>query len=209
MKLMTVLLCAFLLMGVLTGCNRSGQKPTESTPTISTPAATQPSSTGNAGSTEKGDSVAILENIWALYGEDERFAVYGGAVENSVADAPGALDLSNAEELVSKYLIPQNQLTNISDGASLVHMMNGNIFTAVVFKVQEGTNVDAMTKAWRDAIHQNRWICGQPDKMLMYRMDTDHILMTFGSADAMTQFQGKVTAAFADAKTIYSEAIVG
>ena len=208
MKLICVILSMILLLGTISGCVRAPQETTGSQPTISTPGATTQPGDAQPDSGEASDSVGILETVWELFGDDERFASYGGSVNHAVDNAPGKLSAQDADELVSKYLIPQDKIANIAEGASLVHMMNSNIFTAAVFSLSNGGDAEAVAKAWRDAIHQNRWICGQPEKLLMYRIG-DSILMAFGNGDAMTQFEAKTGEAFPDGQKLYSEAIVG
>lgn len=208
MKLICVFLSLILLMGAMAGCRRAPQE-TTSQPTISTPGATtQPSTTTQPDSGEASDSVTVLETIWNNFGEDERFATYGGSVNHAVDNAPGKLSAQDTDELVSKYLIPQDQLGNVADGASLVHMMNSNIFTSAVLQLTEETNAESFAKAWRDAIHQNQWICGQPDELLMLEVD-GFVLMAFGSADAMSLFESKTMEAFPNARNLYSEPVVG
>ena len=107
----------------------------------------------------------------------------------------------------TKYLLPEAQLAGIRDGASLVHMMNGNIFTAAAIGLGDGVDAQTLASAWRDTIRQNRWICGQPDKLVMYRIG-DQILMAFGSADAMQVWEAKTAEAFPDAHELYNEAVI-
>lgn len=154
------------------------------------------------------DSARILQKVWDSYGEEDRFAVYGGSVEMSVSDGPGDLDMTAVEELTTRYLLPQEQLDMVTEGASLVHLMNNNIFTAVVFRLADSAQGKALADSWRNAIRDNRWICGQPDRLLMAQPDEAHILMAFGSQDAMTAFQEKLNAAYPDSQTLYQEAIV-
>jgi hypothetical protein len=205
MKQIAMILCLLLL---LTGCVRAPQESTTTQPVITTPGPSQNGGTTVPGTSVDSDSVGVLGKIWGLYGDDDRFAVFGGSMENPVNDAPGALDLSNAEEIFSKYLLPEAQIANVTEAASLMHMMNGNIFTAAVVTLGAGADGEALVKAWREAIRQNRWICGQPDKMLMYRIG-DHVLMAFGNADAMDVFEAKTVEAFPDGNLLYKEAVVG
>ena len=203
MNTISLILCLIFTALALAGCmgttnSTTGTTPTPELPTVDT---TIPGTSGT-------DSAAILEKIWGLFPEEERFAVYGGAMSHAVSDGPGDLDLKNTEELTGKYLLPEAQIANVKDAASLMHMMNGNIFTAAVVTLDDGADGEALVKAWRETIHQNRWICGQPDEMLMYRMG-DHILMAFGSNDAMTVFEAKTAEAFPDGTMLYSEPIVG
>lgn len=213
MKLICVVLSMILLLSVMAGCRREPQNTTGSQSTISTPGAdtqpddTQPDDTQpDAGETS--GSVGVLASVWDLFGDDEKFATYGGSVNHPVDNMPGKLSVQETDELVSQYLIPQNQIGNIAEGASLVHMMNSNIFTAAVLQLTEGTDVETFAKAWHEVIRQNRWICGQPDALLMLEVD-GFVVMAFGSTDAMSLFEAKAGTAFPNAKTLYDEPIVG
>lgn len=203
MKTISLILCVIFTALALAGCmgttdSTTGTTPTPELPTVDT---TIPGTSGT-------DSAAILEKIWGLFPEEERFAVYGGAMSHAVNDGPGDLDLKNTEELTGKYLLPEAQLSAIRDGASLVHMMNSNIFTAAAVRLGEGADVRTLADAWHDVIRQNRWICGQPDKLIMYRIG-DQILMAFGSSDAMQLWETRTVEAFPDGQVLYSEAVVG
>ncbi len=214
-KCMTLLLVGCLLATCLTGCRMSGGEDTapSTQPTDeSTMPTTEPSEapTDDAallqGSADT-QSAQILSRIWGTYAENERFAAYGGAVENSVSDGPGDLDMKNTEELTTRYLVPEEQLATIREGASLVHLMNNNIFTGVVFQLADEANEKTLAKALRDNIQGNQWICGQPDKLLIADLEDDHLLMAFGSKDAMETFRGKLMGVYADADILYDENI--
>lgn len=215
MKKTTVLIMtALLLAAALTGCRSNVPQDTTGNivpsttvpPTTTAPSTTTPSTSNPGGETEA--TAQLLQSIWDKYADEERFAAYGGAVENSVSDAPGSLDVTNAEEMTNRYLIPQAQLTAITEAASLVHMMNSNIFTAVAVKTGENADQNALQTAWRDAIQGNQWICGQPDRMLMSDVGEGYMVMAFGSTDAMKLFEGKLAEVYPDARSIYNEAIV-
>ena len=210
-KLAILLAIALLICVVFTGCRRS--QPADTTGnTIPSTTQTQPTNATQTKPTGmQGNATAsrqILEDIWAKYAENERFAVYGGTVDNSVSDGPGDLDMTNVEELTTAYLLPREQVESVEEGASMVHMMNNNIFTSAVFKLSAAADEKTLVESWRDNIQQNRWICGQPDRLLMVKVDDSHILMAFGSTDAMDTFRGKVTAIYPDAKTLYDGAVV-
>lgn len=206
-----------LILGVLaalTGCRPAGN--TDTTPST-IPSTVAPTDAPTQGTTEaptqaanaaQTDSAKILANIWQAYKDDERFAVYGGAVENSVADGPGDLDISNTEELTGRYLLPEDQLSSVTEAASMVHLMNNNIFTAVVFRLTDEAETETVAKALRSSVQGNQWICGQPDKLLIADMDDDHLLMVFGSTDAVDTFKAKLAGAYADADILYEENIV-
>lgn len=206
-RMFLVFLAAMVVAGSLVGCRANvpqddnGQINTDNTQTdTNTP--TQDHTNQSA------DSTKILENIWAKYEEDEKFSVYGGALENSVNDAPGALDVTDEEEMTTRYLLPSEMLGKVSEGASLVHMMNNNIFTAVVVKLSNSTEMKTVYENWRDTIQRNQWICGQPDRLLMANVDGSHLLMVFASKEAMDTFKQKMAQAYPQGAILYDEAIV-
>ena len=203
MKTISLILCVIFTALALTGCMKTPDPTTGSTPApeLPTVGTTVPGTSGT-------DSAGILEKIWNLVPEEDRFAVYGGAMSHAVNDGPGDLDLKDTEELTGKYLLPEAQLAGIRDGASLVHMMNSNIFTAAAVRLDEGVDAQALAEAWRNVIRQNQWICGQPDKLVMYRIG-DQILMAFGSSDAMQLWEARTEEAFPDGQELYNEAVVG
>lgn len=216
MRKSTRMLAAVLLLSAaLTACrsnipqDNNGAITTTSPATTALPATTVPVTTvpNSQPTGEATGSVALLEAIWARFGEDEKFSTYGGSIESAVTDAPGALNMAATEELTGSYLLPADKLGSITEGASLVHMMNANIFTAVAVKV-EGGDVQPLFESWRDAIQANRWICGQPDRLLMASVEGEYLLMSFGSGDAMTLFQAKLAETLPQVKILYNEAIV-
>ena len=214
MKKLVLLLAAAMLLG-LSGC-RMQMDPATTAPVTTPPAATVPptattgptvpsTSSGTAGT----GAAQLLEAIWDSYEQEERFAAYGGTVEHSVADAPGDLNMASADELTNAYLIPGDLLGQVEEGASLVHMMNSNIFTAAVLKMKPTGQLRAFADRWRSAIRENRWICGQPDRLLMLAVDEEHLLMAFGSSDAMEVFRSKAGQVYGQSRTLYDEPIVG
>lgn len=211
MKVFALFLSCVLLLGLLAGCRSNVPQETEGhiVPTDDATGATMMTEltvpTMPMGMAES-DSAKVLQKIWDQYPEDQRFAAYGGAVEQSVSDGPGDLDMSLTEELTTRYLLPEDQLQKVAEGASLVHLMNNNIFTAVVFKVKEDPT--ELAKSWRTAIQGTRWICGQPDRMIMAQPVQGQLLMAFGSQEAMDTFRGYLMAAFPEASIVYEEAIV-
>ena len=177
---------------------------THTTPTQTTTQSTQSVPSGTATT----QAAQILNSIWERFADDERFAAYGGTVENAVSDAPGDLDMQNTEELTTHYLLPENNLREVTEGASLVHMMNSNIFTAAVVKLSEDASAEDLAKDWRDTIQGNRWICGMPDRLILADVDGQHLLMAFASKDILTTFQDKLTAQYPQARILYNEAVV-
>lgn len=217
-KSMTLLLVAAMLLTLLAGCRWGQSEPTEGT---SAPAQTEPSTAPTLPTEETFDgadipmgaadtrSAKILENIWSRYGDADRFAAFGGAVENSVTDGPGDLDITNTEELTSRYLVPQTMLTAIDEAASLVHMMNNNIFTGAVFHLTQETSADAFAEALWQSLQDTQWICGSPDRALICEVETGYVLMAFGAEEILATFRSNLKAAYPENRELYEEAIAG
>ena len=213
-KITAIFLASVMMLTLMAGCTGGGNTPTEPTqptqettqptqaPTQPTQMTTDPTQT----LTPTGTSTEVLSKIWELYGENERFACYGGTVEHSVNDAPGDLDMTNTEEITNKYLLPEAQLENVESGASLVHLMNSNIFTAATFKLKEGADVRAAAKALRDNIQKTQWICGQPDHLLVAEVE-GQLLMVFAAKEGLDTFRQKLSTAYSSATIIYDEAV--
>lgn len=207
MKRYTALFLALALAFCLAGCRM-----TEETPTVMTDPSTEPTQSdptqSSAVPAQPNNAAGILASIWEKYGEDERFAVYGGMMEAPVENAPGNLDLAMADEIASKYLLNADLLAQVEEGASLVHLMNSNLFSAAAFRLKTEVNAEAFAKTLRNNIQNNQWICGQPDKLLIASPESHYLLVAFGSEDAMKTFSARFTQSFSGAKTFYSEAVV-
>ena len=119
MKKIFSLILALTLVLTMTACG--GKKQEETVPAVEAPAS----------------ALEILETVWAMYGADEKFAVIGGDMGNPVNDAPGSYNLAD-ENISYTLLIPAEQLGNVTEAASMMHMMNANNFTCGVFRLAEG-----------------------------------------------------------------------
>lgn len=214
-KSIAVILALIMMLSLMAGCTPGGTEPTETTmptqeSTVATQAPTQPTTEPTQApapmGTAESSSAQILNKIWMGYGENERFASYGGTVEHAINDAPGDLDLRNTEEITSKYLMPLDMLANVENGASLVHLMNSNIFTAAAFKLKDGTAVKDAAKALRDNIQKTQWLCGQPDHMLVAEAE-GHLVMAFAAKENLDTFRQKLNDAYSGATIIYDEAV--
>ncbi len=215
MKRISVLFLTLLLTAAaLTGCKANVPQDTTggiAPGTTAAPTTTQPimDTTETAPDADQGGensgAVKLLQHIWEAYGK--LFSAYGGSMENAVDNAPGALDVTDAEEMTNRFLIPQEQLASIQEGASLVHMMNSNIFTAAAVKIADDADARTVHSAWREAVLNNQWICGQPDRLLMADMGDGYIIMIFGSEDILDVFEEKLTSVYDQAKILYNERV--
>lgn len=163
-------------------------------------------SSGESSAVAAESAVEILEKVWASYAEDEKFSAMGGNSENAVMDGPGVFSLEAAEELTYQLYLPEEQIAQIDDCASLVHAMNLNTFTAGVFHVSDAANVQSVVLALKENIMNAQWMCGFPDKMFIAVVGGNYIVSAFGNAELMDNFQSMLVAAYGESVTITEEA---
>lgn len=165
-------------------------------------------------------AVEILSNIWALYPAEEQFPVSGGNMEYHFEqmekdenymppNAPGVYDMAYAENLPYLLYIPEAEMANVDEAATMIHAMLANNFSSGVVHVKAGTDVNAMATAIKDNLAQTQWICGTPDQMLVAVVAGEYVLIAFGINDAMNPFVTRVGEAYPDANVIYSGSIIG
>ena len=189
MKKIIAMLLAVMLVASMAACGNKA------------PAATDPTEPVPASALE------ILEKVWGSYADEEKFFVFGGNMgENAVMDAPGAFDLTDTDGLTYTLLVPEAQAANIDGAASLIHGMLANNFTCGVFHVTG--DVKAFGEAMKDAVMNNQWMCGMPEKVLVTVVGGEYVLMAFGIGDAINPFQSKLAAAYPAAEQLYFEDLV-
>ena len=151
-------------------------------------------------------ALEVLTNIWNGVPEDNRFFAMGGDMSNPVDNAPGNYSLED-EGLTSTLLIPAEQVANVTEAASLVHGMMLNNFTCGVFHMAEGADAAAFAQTMRDAIANNQWICGMPEKMIVAIIGGEYVLACFGINDAVNPFETSLGTADADAEVKFNESL--
>ena len=150
-------------------------------------------------------ALEVLENIWALYGEDEKFFAMGGfkldteGIPVTVEGAPGVVE--DNDYLNYTLLVPAEQ--TVTEAASLMHAMNANTFTCGAYKVAD---VQAFASAMQTAIQGNQWMCGFPERLLIANVG-GIVVVAFGKGEVMTPFQNHLTKAYAGAEVLVNEAI--
>ena len=197
-KILALLLAAVMVLSMAACANNNDNETTEATEGSEAPEVVAPAS-----------ALEVLETVWALYGEDEKFAVIGGNMESPVDGAPGNYDMAYAENLTYNLLIPADQLASVDEAATMIHMMNANTFTGGVVHLVEDTDVAAFASTLRDAVQGNQWMCGFPETLVIAAIGGEYVLVAFGLNDAMSPFQTHLATAYPDAEILYNEAIAG
>ncbi len=190
-KLASMILVLAMAMALFTACGGNAASNETTAPAASGPAS----------------ALELMETVWGLYGDDEKFAVIGGSMAAPVDGAPGAWELTD-ENISYSLLIPAEQLANVTEAASMIHMMNANTFTAAAFKLNEGVSAADFGAAMKDAVMNNQWMCGFPETLLIENVAGQYVVMAFGAGDLLSVFEGKMAEAYPGAETLVNEPIV-
>ena len=155
-------------------------------------------------------ALEVLETVWGLYADEEKFSVYGGNpkenFEDNVWDAPGTYDLAD-ENMSYNLLIPADQIPNVDDVASMTHGMMANNFNTAVFHLKAGTDAKAFADSLYQAISGNMWICGMPERAIVATLG-EYVVMAYGVGDAMVSFEKHLVEAYPEADLVYNENIM-
>ena len=200
-KFFALLMVLVMTMSLFAACGKKAEEPTTDTTTETTTEATEPQVVA------PGSALEILENIWGKYADEEKFAVMGGNMENAVMDAPGEYDLAYAENLPFNLLIPEAEIANVDQVASMIHAMNANTFTCGVFHLVDGIAPETFAETMNGAIAGNMWMCGFPERQVIVSFPGGYVLSAFGVNDAMTPFFTHLQEAYPEATVLFDEPI--
>ncbi len=192
-------------------------KPVTTKPVTTKPVTTKPEATAPVIETEEpeviekediSDPVTLLNSVWALFAEDEKFAVTGGdfSSEELIQEA-GSFSLENPDSIDYVAGFPAAEIGNIDSAATLMHMMNQNTFTAGAYHVADGADIAALSKAIRNNIMERMWMCGFPDKLIVVNVG-DYIVSAFGKNQPIDNFAAHLVEAYPTAKIVVDEPIL-
>lgn len=152
--------------------------------------------------------MTLLNTVYALFGEDERFAATGGDFStDEMIEGAGKFGLGEPDALDSVVGYPAAEIAKIDSAASLMHMMNANTFTSGAYHVAAGTDVAALAEAIRANIQNRMWCCGFPDKLIVATVD-DYVISAFGKNFAIDAFTKHLAEAYPNSKILIDEPIL-
>lgn len=205
--LMTIMMVSVV---ALSACGKKDNNETsaEQTTPVETTTITEETTTEEASKdaqqSDAEGAVGILDSIWSVYTDDEKFPASGGDYnpENMRDDAPGKYGIDDAAELDNTFGIAEADVALIDDAASLMHMMNLNSFTAGAFHVTDKDSIASIAQNIKDGILAKHWMCGFPDEYIVYQVD-DYIISAYGLTDFIEPFVEKITSVYPDAVELY------
>lgn len=214
-KIIAMLLALTVVLGLAACGNDTAKDTTPATtePVVDTTPATEEVTEGTEEIIEDttpapatNGATDVINAIWNAVPEDNKFFAMGGDFNNIADNAAGVYSLEDQEGLTATLLVPADQIANIDEAASLMHAMLANNFTCGAFHVTG--DKAAFVEAMHDAVKNNRWMCGMPEKLIIAEIG-EYVLVCFGINDAVTPFETALTTAHADATIKYNEAIAG
>ncbi len=150
-------------------------------------------------------ALEALQAVAGAYTQEDRFAMYGGDQEHAVMDAPGSFDTGKTEELEATLGLPPDLADQLEEAASMVHMMNGNVFTGAAYRLKDNADKSAFAKAVQSALLKKQWMCGQPDTLAVLDADGTYVITAYGEAGVMETFQAYARSVFKNV-TVLAEA---
>lgn len=208
MKKLIALLLAVMMVLSMAACGEKKEEGTKPVYEDDLPPTTEERPSDELLNTPE-NALDVLNDIWALYGDDDKFPVMGGNPEGNVMDGPAVYDKAYIEGLTMYLVVPETSLNDIEEAATMIHMMNANNFTSGVIKVADGVDTKAFADTMHTAIQSNHWMCGMPERLVITSVSDGYVLIAFGVADAMTPFCEKLATAYPQQNTFYDEAITG
>lgn len=215
MKKFLAFLLAAIMMLAIVSCGT--EKPEDSTTKGTTTGETTSEETTTETTTETSkpeepvaaSALDLMNEIWNLFGEDEKFPAMGGdfSEENMTDGAPGKYGIEDAALLDSTFGIPEGSVALIDEAASLIHMMNANTFTGVCYHVKNSADVTTLAAAIKDNLMDRQWMCGFPDELVIISVG-DYVVSVFGYGEIIESFKTKTLSTFDGAKLLYEESLL-
>ncbi len=192
----SIITAAALTAAVIFAVKKNGGNASENTP----------DSTNTA--SKAASALEVYSNIEASYNTENRIPEAGGDPDNTNMEGAGVYDINKYRDaFMSLTLVPEDQMNNIlNDAAVMQHMMNINSFCSAVFRLNEGADTAAFAESYKNAVLKNQWLCGFPDRVLVYSVD-GYILTVYGIDDFLTDYRSAVSEAYPDA-VLLEEAVI-
>lgn len=195
MKKLIALLLVLVMAVSMVACGETPDTtPSTEGTTTTAPAPTEPQIQLPASALE------MMETIWAAWEFEYKDYFMGGGYTNMVSGMPGAVELSDTEALQFLFYIPEANVADVKSAASALHGMNANVFTAAAFQVEDAA---AFAATMKDTLMNTQFVCGSPAHLVVYTLGNGYVLYSFGETENVESFRTAVTAAYADAVSIF------
>lgn len=159
------------------------------------------------GKSSYADAVTVLDTVWEKYDEADKFASIGGDMGNPVDNKPGKFNISVAEDVDATLTFPAAQIGEITEAASLMHMMNANSFTGSCYRLKDGADMKKIADAFKDNAMNKQWICGIPEELVILNVGNTYMVAVYGAKDLVKTFRDNAMENLEKVSVIVEEAI--
>ncbi len=134
------------------------------------------------------DATDLLLKIWMDFDEIV-LDVMGGHYSDPAMGAPAKYDLSQADDLVKMYCVPEAQISGIDDAATIIDLYNAARFTACAFHLTDAKNQELFIKEMKQQITGNEWHGEVPEKVLVVGIQEDYVVAVYGREELVGEFE--------------------
>ena len=153
------------------------------------------------------DANTLLTTVWDSYTDDEKFPAAGGDYEHSRGGRPRRCGHFRRRQS-ELYADPAGGgcLQDRRRRRSEPHDERQHLHLRRVPHHQQGRCGAPLRSDLRDAIQSKQWMCGFPDKLVIFTYD-QYVVSLYGDEELVNTFRDKFTAAYSDSVVAYDEAI--
>lgn len=149
--------------------------------------------------------VALLDNVWSTFPEEEKFPVVGGDFSAPVDGAAGEFNISDVENATATLHITEDSLGLVDNVATITHAMNANTFSAAAYHLADADNTTTLVDSLKESIKSTQWMCGFPDTLIIYTVADEYVVAAFGNAEAIESFKTKLATVYGESATLNVE----
>ena len=133
-------------------------------------------------------AVDVLTAAHVNFDEEMLGYLGGGYGEEVTAGAPGVFPLDDFETVRAVLTFPAEYIELVDEAGSMMHMMNGNLYTSAAFHVADNANMLLIEEAVLDTVKNNQWMCGFPEKLVIGQVE-NYVVYAYGNVDLVTMFE--------------------
>ena len=134
------------------------------------------------------DATEILSNVWSEIDTGD-LEVMGGHFSEPVMGSPAKYDLIQAQDLMSMYCVPENQISVIDDVATVIDLYNAARFTASAFHLTNVESQESFIVEMKQQIEQNEWHGEKPEKILVLGIGDEYVVAVYGREQIVDAFE--------------------
>lgn len=134
------------------------------------------------------DATDILLKVWLEF-DKTQLDVMGGHYSDPAMGAPAKYDLSQTNDLIQMYCVPEAQITLIDDAATIIDLYNSARFTASAFHLTDSESQKNFIEEMQKQIAENEWHGEIPERVLVVGIEEEYVVAVYGRKELVDQFE--------------------